>query len=61
MKERITMDWLAILILIVAGILVLKVVGRILKFVIGIGLFLLFLYIVTQLIEAAFAWNVPLF
>ncbi|WP_157811987.1 hypothetical protein [Alteribacter populi] len=55
------MDWLAILILIVAGILVLKVVGRILKFVIGIGLFLLFLYIVTQLIEAAFAWNVPLF
>ncbi|WP_161524704.1 hypothetical protein [Alteribacter lacisalsi] len=47
------MEWLGIVILIVAGIVVLRVVGTIFKIVISIGLFLMFIYIIIYLVNRA--------
>ncbi|MBM7094550.1 MULTISPECIES: hypothetical protein [Alteribacter] len=51
------MDWLGILILIVAGIIVLRVVGTLFKFIISAGLILLFIYIIIRLIDTALVIN----
>ncbi|WP_171051692.1 hypothetical protein [Alteribacter natronophilus] len=47
------MEWLGIIILVIAGIIVLRVVGTIFKIVISIGLVLMFIYFLMYLINGA--------
>ncbi|MDG5787508.1 hypothetical protein QA612_08370 [Evansella sp. AB-P1] len=42
------MDYLIILLLLVVGIILIKIVGKVLKFVIGVGLLVVIIYLITN-------------
>lgn len=47
------MEWLTVLVLIVIGIVLLRIVGKILKFVIGIVIVGLIIYVLATQLEGA--------
>ncbi|MCD8509345.1 MAG: hypothetical protein LRY73_05310 [Bacillus sp. (in: Bacteria)] len=47
------MEWLTVLVLIVIGVVLLKIVGKILKFVIGIAIVGLIIYVLLTQFENA--------